>query len=162
LATCHLHLGSNIGDRKVMLASAIQKIEEIIGPIVASSSFYETEAWGNTDQADFINIAIEVEHYTSPTKLLEMVNRIEDDLGRVRKTHWGPRAIDIDILLMGDLVTDTKKLTIPHRYMQDRNFVLYPLAEIAGEMMHPVFNKTINELLSECDDDSDIKKLEYF
>ena len=130
MGKCHLHLGSNQGGRKIQLARAIQMIEESIGPILSSSAMYETEAWGMTDQNDFINIALEVEHYMTPNQLLRTVNKIEDQIGRIRLKKWGPRLIDIDIIFIEDIVVDTEKLTIPHRLMHKRNFVLLPLLEV--------------------------------
>ena len=154
-----MHLGSNIGDRKVHIARAIQMIEESIGPIWASSAYYETEAWGNGDQDDFINVALEVEHYMTPNQLLKTVNRIEDDLGRERKEKWGARTIDIDIIFVEDIIVDTDKLTLPHKWMEKRNFVLYPMVEIAENFIHPVLNKTLSELLEECEDTTKITRL---
>jgi len=154
-----LHLGSNIGDRKVNIARAIQMIEESIGPVIASSAFYETEAWGKKDQDDFINVALEVEHYTTPNQLLKTVNEIEDRLGRVRKVKWEERLIDIDIIFIEDMIIDTHKLTIPHKWMEQRNFVLYPMVDIAENFIHPVLNKTLKNLLLECEDSSKITRL---
>ena len=154
-----MHLGSNLGDRRVNIARAIQMIEESIGPIIASSSFYETEAWGNTEQEDFINLALEVEHYKTPNQLLDIVNDIEDKLGRVRREKWEERLIDIDIIFVEDIIIDTQKLTIPHKWMEQRNFVLYPMVEIAAEFVHPLLNKTVEKLLEECTDTSKIKRL---
>ena len=154
-----MHLGSNQGERKLQLARAIQMIEESIGPIWASSSYYETKAWGMTDQPDFINVAVEVEQYKTPMQLLNVVNEIEDRIGRVRKEKWGPRLIDIDIIFMEDIVMDTDRLTIPHKWMKNRNFVLYPLHEIAPNFVHPVLNKSVKELLEECEDSTEIIRL---
>ena len=159
LGKCHLHLGSNIGSRKVNIARAIQMIEEDIGPIHSSSAYFETEAWGKTDQADFNNIALEVEHYLTPYQLLDKVNEIEDRLGRIRREKWQERVIDIDIIFMEDIIIDTDRLTIPHKWMEKRNFVLYPMAEIAADFVHPILNKTIEELLSECEDSSKITRI---
>jgi 2-amino-4-hydroxy-6-hydroxymethyldihydropteridine diphosphokinase len=159
LGRCHLHLGSNIGDRKLHIARAIQMIEESIGPIWSSSSYYETEAWGKKDQSDFINVALEVEHYMTPNQLLKTINKIEDNLGRVRREKWEERIIDIDIIFMEDIIIDTDKLTIPHKWMEKRNFVLYPMVEIAEKFVHPVFNKTLAELLEDCEDSTKITKL---
>jgi len=154
-----LHLGSNKGDRKLQIARAFQMIEESIGPICGSSSYYETKAWGKVDQNDFINVALEVEHYMTPNQLLKTVNKIEEQLGRVRIEKWGSRVIDIDIIFVEDIIIDTEKLTIPHKWMEKRNFVLYPMAELAENFVHPVLNKTIAELLEECEDTTKITRL---
>ena len=134
-------------------------IEESIGPICGSSSYYETKAWGKVDQNDFINVALEVEHYMTPNQLLKTVNKIEEQLGRVRIEKWGSRVIDIDIIFVEDIIIDTEKLTIPHKWMEKRNFVLYPMAELAENFVHPVLNKTIAELLEECEDTTKITRL---
>jgi len=159
---CHLHLGSNQGDRQVNIARALQMIEAEIGPITGSSALYETAAWGKTDQDAFINIAIEVEHYESPKNLLNIVNKIEDKLGRVRAMKWGPRLIDIDIILMEDIVVDSKRLTIPHALMHKRNFVLAPMAEVAPDVVHPVLEKSMIELYEACEDDSEVIRIPLY
>ena len=162
MGKCHLHLGSNQGDRKVQLARAIQMIEESIGPVLGSSAMYETEAWGKTDQNDFINIALEVEHYMTPNQLLKTINKIEEQIGRVRLEKWGPRLIDIDIIFIEDIVVDTEKLTIPHRLMHKRNFVLYPMVEIASEFIHPVFHEKLSTILEDCEDETEVRRIELF
>jgi 2-amino-4-hydroxy-6-hydroxymethyldihydropteridine diphosphokinase len=159
---CHLHLGSNQGDRKVQLARAIQMIEESIGPVLSSSAMYETDAWGKIDQNDFINIALEVEHYMTPNQLLKTVNKIEDQIGRIRLERWGPRLIDIDIIFIEDIVIDTEKLTIPHRLMHKRNFVLYPMVEIAAEFIHPVLNEYLSSILEDCEDETEVRRIKLF
>jgi len=137
-------------------------IEAEIGPITGSSALYETAAWGKTDQDAFINIAIEVEHYESPKNLLNIVNKIEDKLGRVRAMKWGPRLIDIDIILMEDIVVDSKRLTIPHALMHKRNFVLAPMAEVAPDVVHPVLEKSMIELYEACEDDSEVIRIPLY
>lgn len=137
-------------------------IEESIGPIIGSSAMYETAAWGKTDQADFINIALEVEHYLEPNALLKEVNAIEERIGRIRKEKWGPRLIDIDIIFIGDLIVDTKNLTVPHRLMHKRNFVLYPMAELAPDFIHPIFNETVKALLEKSEDKTEVNRLTQY
>lgn len=162
MGKCHLHLGSNQGDRKIQLARAIQMIEESIGPILSSSSMFETDAWGKTDQNDFINMALEVEHYMTPNQLLISVNKIEDQIGRVRLEKWGPRLIDIDIIFIEDIIVDTKKLTIPHRLMHKRNFVLYPMVEIAADFIHPVIDEPLSTILEDCEDETEVRRIELY
>ena len=160
MGRCHLHLGSNQGEPKLQIAKALQYIEIEIGPVLGSSSFYSTEAWGVEDQPDFINIALEVECYLSPSQLLKKVNQIEDKLGRVRIEKWGPRMIDIDIIFMEDMIVKTKHLTIPHSMMHKRNFVLYPLSDLIPDFIHPVLNKTVLELKEDCEDLGVVTKIE--
>lgn len=131
-------------------------IEVEVGPVQASSSIYETEAWGVSDQQSFLNIALQVEYYDTPTKLLKATKKIELDLGRTKTSVWGPRVIDIDILLFDDIVMQAADLTIPHSQMTKRNFVLYPMAELAPDLLHPAENKTMQELLDECTDTADV------
>ena len=155
-----LLLGSNLGDRYRNLEDAAHAINELAGQIVRKSSIYSTAAWGKTEQPDFYNQALEVLSRGEPDALLEIVLSIEKALGRVRREKWGERLIDIDILLYGDLVIRTTPLTVPHPEMQNRRFALEPLAEIAGSVMHPVFNKTIDTLLAECADTLPVKRID--
>lgn len=160
MSIAYLHIGSNIGERFPYILEAFDKIEVAIGPILESSSFYETEAWGLKNQSDFINIAIKVETYLSPTLLLQSIHKIEQSLFRKRVIEWGERTIDIDIILYDDLVIDMPDLTIPHRWMHKRNFVLIPMEELDQDLMHPIFQKSIKTLASECEDDGKVTKLE--
>ncbi|MFK8104439.1 MAG: 2-amino-4-hydroxy-6-hydroxymethyldihydropteridine diphosphokinase [Saprospiraceae bacterium] len=143
---CYLHLGSNIGDRLHHLRAAKAQIAERIGPISQYSKYYETEAWGLTDQADFINQAIGVQTELSPEALLDTVLSIEENLGRERKEKWSARLIDIDIIFYGDQIVQSERLAIPHPHLHQRNFVLIPMLEIAGDWMHPQLLQTIEEL----------------
>ncbi len=147
-----LLLGSNDGDRLVILGNARKAIEASAGKLVSTSSIYETAAWGNNDQAPFLNQAIAIDTPMEALQLLDKLQKIELALGRVRKQRWGPRTIDIDILLYGDLTMSTPILTIPHPGVPDRRFTLVPMAEIAGNLYHPVLRKTMQELLIECKD----------
>ncbi len=154
----YLLLGGNIGDRYQNLQNGIGLLNNI-GNVSATSSLYETEAWGLTDQPAFINQVIVLQTQLHPQQLMNELLSIEQKLGRIRQEKFGPRVIDIDILLMDHLIIQTDSLTIPHPALHLRNFALTPLAEIAGNILHPVFNKTITELLKECPDKLDVKKI---
>ena len=151
-----LHLGSNIHERTYFLNLAKKLIQKEIGVIKVSSKLYETEAWGLKDQSDFLNLAHIVETILSPSQVLEKVKAIEDQIGREEVTRWGPRCIDIDILFYENQIVETEKLTIPHPMLENRNFVLIPLLEIAGDYIHPVFNKSIEELYIESTDECEV------
>jgi 2-amino-4-hydroxy-6-hydroxymethyldihydropteridine diphosphokinase len=138
----YLSLGSNLGDREANLKLAIQRLS-VVGPVIAVSSFYETEPVEFTDQPWFLNCAVALETGKTPRQLLKALLGVEQAMGRRRTQDKGPRNIDIDILLFGDSVVDTKGLTIPHPALHERRFVLEPLAEIAPEVRHPVLNQTV-------------------
>jgi len=142
----YLSLGSNVGDRENHLRDAISRLEKQ-GRIISVSSLYETEPVEFTDQGWFLNCAVALETTDSPQKLMEELLHIEQEMGRQRTQKKGPRIIDIDILLFDETVLDSEVVTIPHPAMQQRRFVLEPLAEIAPEAWHPVLKKTIRELL---------------
>ena len=128
---CYLGLGANLGDKKKNLYAALEQIKKIPGvKILRVSSFYETAAWGVTNQPNFINAAVKISAELSPLALLDELQRIEKNLGRVRKEHWGARTIDIDILLIDGLQINSEKLTVPHKFLYERDFALVPLSEI--------------------------------
>ena len=128
---CYLGLGANLGERAKNLRAAIEHIKKIHGvEVLRVSSFYETAAWGVTNQPNFINAAVKISADMKPLQLLDELQKIEIDLGRVRKEHWGARTIDIDILLIDDLKIDSERLTVPHKFLYERDFVLVPLSEI--------------------------------
>jgi 2-amino-4-hydroxy-6-hydroxymethyldihydropteridine diphosphokinase len=152
-------IGGNLGNRKENLAKAVSLINEQCGSLTRSSSIYETEAWGKTDQPSFLNQALEISTSLNARQLMRKVLQIEEEMGRVRKEKLGPRIIDIDILLFENEIHDLRFLKIPHPEMQNRRFVLVPLAEINSSLQHPVLKKTIAELLEKCPDNLEIKKL---
>ena len=142
----YLSLGSNIGDREGHLRDAIARLQAI-GCVASTSSFYETEPVDFTDQAWFLNCAVELETTEPPEDLISSLLRIEEQMGRKRTQRKGPRIIDIDLLLFDDAILDSPALTIPHPAMHQRRFVLQPLAEIAPQVRHPLRKRTIQELL---------------
>ncbi len=141
----YLSLGSNVGDRQAQLQEARDRLAAI-GRVVAESSFYETEPVEFTQQPWFLNCALALETSKNPKQVMATILRIEEEMGRRRVQKKGPRSIDIDILLFGDAILDSKELTIPHPAMHRRRFVLEPLREIAPELVHPVLKRTIREL----------------
>lgn len=156
----YLLLGSNLGDRETYLNNALKLIAEEVGEIKLKSSIYETAAWGKTDQPGFLNLAVEVETNLTPLALLKTVLQIEESLGRVREERWGARLIDIDIILYGsEVVSIADELQIPHPEMQNRKFVMEPLAEIAPDLIHPVLQQSVSEILASLTDSLSVSKI---
>jgi 2-amino-4-hydroxy-6-hydroxymethyldihydropteridine diphosphokinase len=154
-----LGLGSNLGERNEILQEAKTRIAEVIGTVVSVSSIYETEPWGFESENDFLNMVLFVKTELSPSGLLGRILMIESQLGRTRcDTGYTSRNIDIDILLYDNEIVRDEALVIPHPKMHERRFVLVPLAEIAPEIIHPVFNKSIASLLKSCKDKSLVRK----
>jgi 2-amino-4-hydroxy-6-hydroxymethyldihydropteridine diphosphokinase/dihydroneopterin aldolase/2-amino-4-hydroxy-6-hydroxymethyldihydropteridine diphosphokinase len=149
--TTYIALGSNMGDKMATCRRALDLLSRA-GRVTRVSSFYRTEPVGYPNQEDFINAVAELETSLSPLALLAACHVIEDDLGRSRLLQWGPRTIDLDILLYGDQVVNNSELTIPHPLMARRRFVLVPLCEIAPQATHPVICKTVADLLKELTD----------
>lgn len=147
----YLLLGSNLGDKRQQLATAIQKISRN-NHILKQSNIYETAAWGNTNQPSFYNQVIQINTSFEPISLLTHLLNIEGEMGRVRKKKWGERIIDIDILYFNDQIINTDPLIIPHPEIQNRRFTLVPLVEIAREFTHPLSKKNQEELLETCQD----------
>ena len=144
----YISMGSNMGNKEENLNNAVKKLEEINGVKVSKvSSFITTEPWGNENQDEFLNGALKIETYLTPKELMTELLRIESELGRVREIKWGPRVIDLDIILFDDIVSNDEFVIIPHPLMHLRDFVLTPLNEIAPYALHPLKNKRIFELL---------------
>jgi 2-amino-4-hydroxy-6-hydroxymethyldihydropteridine diphosphokinase len=157
-AVVYIGFGSNVGDRQQNVFNALLELQK--SPFVSIqkvSSFYETDPVGYTEQADFINGVVEIATDLSPAQLLSFVQGIEQKLGRTRTVRWGPRMIDLDILLYDETVLKSDELVIPHREMHKRRFVLGPLAEIAPDIMIPGTEKTVSQLLNDTTDSSRIQ-----
>jgi 2-amino-4-hydroxy-6-hydroxymethyldihydropteridine diphosphokinase len=159
MSTAYLLIGGNLGDRKENLSKAIDLITEQCGSVTNSSSLYETAAWGITDQPSFLNQALEISTSLNAKQLMRKILKVEKIMGRVRKEKFGPRIVDIDILFYENEIHDIRFLKIPHPELQNRRFVLEPLAEINSEFQHPVLKKTIAELLEECPDNLEVKRI---
>lgn len=156
----YLSIGGNMGDRKSYLEAALEKLDKHPDCRLGSvSHIYETPAWGKTDQADFLNLACQVETDLSAQEFLTFCQEIEQDLDRVRIEKWGQRTIDLDIIFWDDQVIEEENLQVPHPYAHERAFVLLPLTDIAADYYHPVLQKTVAELLLPLKDVKDIKKL---
>jgi 2-amino-4-hydroxy-6-hydroxymethyldihydropteridine diphosphokinase len=158
----YLGLGSNLGERGGNLRKALSVLDETDGITLRSaSSCYETEPVGPvTGQDDFYNAAVEIETTLNPQELLTRIKSVERELGRVSGERWGPRVIDIDILLWNNDVLQEEGLTVPHPEMTTRAFVLTPLAEIARDVVHPVARKSVAELASQLDDAHRVRRLD--
>ena len=144
----YLALGSNLGDRAANLAEAVRKLAECQVRVLRCSRLYETEPMGLRAQPWFLNQVVEAETDLFPLQLLARTLEIERELGRRRTLPNAPRTLDIDILLFGGFVVDTPRLRIPHPRMNDRRFVLEPLAELAPDLRHPVTRRTIRDNLA--------------
>jgi len=155
----YLLLGSNEGDRAACLQEAVRQITMHCGSVVKKSALYETAAWGLENQPDFLNQAICIHTGLAPEALLQATLSVEKAMGRQRVIKWGQRTIDIDIIFYGSQIVQTGKLIIPHPMMQERRFVLAPLCEIARSFVHPVLKKTVQQLLDECPDLLDVKRI---
>ncbi len=144
---CYLGLGANLGDRQKNLYAAIEHIKKIRGvEILRVSSFYETAAWGVTNQPNFINAAIKISSKLEPLLLLDELQKIEIELGRVRKEHWGARTIDIDILLIDGVKINSERLTVPHKFLYKRDFVLVPLSEILPNLKFELHGDEVKKI----------------
>ena len=147
-----LQLGSNLGDRELLLKHAIIAIENRVGKIVEFSKVYESAPWRAEGQENYLNQILKVRTALLAVEVLSIVLNIENELGRIRLEKWGERLIDIDIILYNNSIIETPELCIPHKHLHERMFVLTPLHNIAPDMVHPKYNKTIDELLKMCKD----------
>jgi 2-amino-4-hydroxy-6-hydroxymethyldihydropteridine diphosphokinase len=156
--TIYFLLGSNIGNSEEQLRLATTNLEKLVGKVIASSSIYQTAAWGKTGQPDFLNQVIIVETDLWAEEALSCLLNIEEKMGRIRTEKNAPRIIDIDILFFNEAIIQEKELTVPHPEIQNRLFVLIPLNELSPNYIHPILSKTIHQLLLDCKDVLNVKK----
>ena len=145
----YIAFGSNMGDKETYIRDAIEQLQEsrYFRNIKVSEFFYSVP-YGGVEQDNFVNGVLEVETMLEPYELLDFLHELEKKANRVRKKHWGPRTLDLDIIFYDDLILDEEELQIPHKDMKNRDFVLIPLAQLAGYKRHPVFNITVDEMVS--------------
>ena len=155
----YLLIGGNVGDRLQNLGRAVEWLNEGCGTITGQSGIYETAAWGNTSQPAFLNQALQLITPYASQKLMYKILQTEQKMGRKRLEKYGPRVIDIDILFYNNDIIHKPHLTVPHPEIQNRRFVLAPMNELAPQLVHPVLKKTIAQLLEECGDTLEVKRL---
>ena len=154
----YLALGGNMGDRSAVLNAALLHINAIEETrVLRCSSLYDTEPWGVSEQADFLNTVAEVETALDALQLFRAIKSIESVMGRLETRRYGPRLIDIDLLLLDQTIVDDPVLTVPHPGIPTRRFVLVPLCELAPELVHPLLGKTMRELLAACEDTGQVR-----
>lgn len=157
----YLSIGSNLGNRLENITNAIKKLNELANTKVKKvSTIYETEPVGKKNQPTFLNIAVEIETELSPLELLSEIKKIEYELGRTPSERWGPRTIDIDIILYGNVCINEKQLVLPHAEFRNRRFVLQPLAELCCNEVDPITGLTIEELLLSSEVEGKVVKTE--
>ncbi len=157
----HLSLGSNLGDREANLQRALSRMDSRSRcRLLGASRIYETEPVGDIEQPPFLNLAAEIETDLAPLELLTVLKETERQMGREPAARWGPRLIDIDIVLYGDRVVESDELTVPHPRFRDRAFVLQPLVEIAGHAIDPVTGATVEDLAAACQDQNWVRVYE--
>ncbi|MFM2337538.1 MAG: 2-amino-4-hydroxy-6-hydroxymethyldihydropteridine diphosphokinase [Bacteroidota bacterium] len=159
MQTAYLLTGGNMGNRELHLAQAKELIAAQCGQVVAASALYETAAWGNTHQPAFLNQVLQLKTPLKARPLMRRLLQIEAQMGRIRKEKYGPRIIDIDILLFNGEIHQQRHLTIPHPQLPFRRFALLPLAALAPLLKHPILKKNINCLLATCNDKLAVKKI---
>ncbi|MBD0332953.1 MAG: 2-amino-4-hydroxy-6-hydroxymethyldihydropteridine diphosphokinase [Chitinophagaceae bacterium] len=155
----YLLIGGNVGNRLQNLRTALHEIDSRCGKIIVASAIYETEAWGITAQDPFLNQALKIHTLLDARELLNNILKIEEKLGRKRERKYGPRIIDVDILLFNHEIISEPGLKVPHPELQNRRFALHCLNDIATNEVHPVYNKTIYELLQLCPDPLQVKEV---
>lgn len=153
-----LHFGSNIGNRIKYLKDALNKTEKAFGKSLATSSIYQTQAWGFSGQPDFLNMAAIYETNIQPEDVLKAIKNIEIETGRIHREHWHERELDIDIIFYDNQIIEKPDVHIPHPRMHERNFVLVPLNEICPDYIHPVFKVSVSHLLKQSTDKLIVEK----
>jgi 2-amino-4-hydroxy-6-hydroxymethyldihydropteridine diphosphokinase len=156
-----LLLGSNLGDRRLFLETAADRINAIAGQVLRKSAIYETQSWGKSNAPDYLNQVLLVQSDLPAKQLLDVLLEIEQELGRRREERYGSRTIDIDILFYGQDIISESNLNVPHPELHKRRFTLEPLAEIAPYFMHPTLKKNILELKTELIDDLHVKRYNF-
>jgi len=149
MSIVYIGIGSNLGDRQENCLHAIELLQKKGIVVTKKSSLYETEPWGYKDQPQFINMAIEIETEFNPEELLTVLKNIEREMGREESFRWGPRKVDLDILLFDTIILTEDSLEIPHPLLHKRYFVLRPLCEIASDILHPLLKVSIFDLLQQ-------------
>ena len=157
--TTYLLLGSNMGNSRQQLLNAKKNIHQQIGKTIRQSNLYQTAAWGNTHQPDFLNQVIIVQTKLTAAQTMQAILTIEKKMGRIRSKKNDPRIIDIDILFFNKEIISTANLMVPHPQLQNRNFVLVPLNQLSPNFKHPVLNKTIHQLLRNSPDKLTVNKI---
>ena len=155
-----LLLGSNLGNRTLILENARKEIGGQIGKIVNASLVYQTEPWGISDQPSFFNQVLNVNSGYTPERILKIIQEIENRIGKVKLGKWRERLIDIDLLYFHQHIINEEKLVVPHPEIQNRRFTLVPMCELDSQFLHPVFGKTQKQLLEECNDQLSVTPLE--
>lgn len=155
----YLALGSNLDHPLQQLQEATALLKKKVGKVVLASSVYQTKAWGYKAQPDFLNQVLHLNTKLAAPEVLEVILQIESSMGRIRSEKNAARVIDIDILFFNDEIIDRPQLKVPHPLIQDRNFVLVPLKDIAPDYRHPVIKKTVTQLWRDCTDDLKVKKI---
>lgn len=155
-----LIIGGNLGDRLLLIQRARIMLSEKLGQELLASSIFETEAWGGKSRGNYLNQVLIFNSQIEPFHVLSIIQGIEHQLERVREVKWGDRTMDIDILYYGERILEEEKLIIPHPFLEQRRFVLEPLAEVMPEFIHPVLGKTQAELLAICKDNSKVRTYE--